>query len=106
MFLKEEAAAGKAPSPCQCVKRTTAEQSTGMDLYQICYRANNSSPVSFCQAEGSPLVSGEVLTKVMEFNYLWHFLTCEGRMEHKIDRPISMASAVLQSLYRSVILKK
>ncbi|KAL0161456.1 hypothetical protein M9458_045181, partial [Cirrhinus mrigala] len=43
-------------------------------------------------------VGGESLPQVEEFN--------EGRMEREIDRRIGAASAVMRSLYRSVVVKK
>ncbi len=50
-------------------------------------------------------VGGEVLP-VDEFKYLGVLFTREGRMEREIDRRIGAASAVVQSMYRSVVVKK
>ncbi|XDV31537.1 hypothetical protein PO909_002528 [Leuciscus waleckii] len=51
-------------------------------------------------------VGGEFLPQVEEFKYLGVLFTSEGRMEREIDRRIGAASAVMQSLYRSVVVKK
>ncbi|KAK3509992.1 hypothetical protein QTP70_024336, partial [Hemibagrus guttatus] len=51
-------------------------------------------------------VGGEVLPQVEEFKYLGVLFTSEGRMDHEIDRRISAAAAVMQSMYRSVVVKK
>ncbi|KAK7921963.1 hypothetical protein WMY93_008865 [Mugilogobius chulae] len=50
-------------------------------------------------------VGGESLPQVEEFKYLGVLFTSEGRME-QIDRRIGAASAVMQSLYRTVVVKK
>ncbi|KAK7925725.1 hypothetical protein WMY93_008035 [Mugilogobius chulae] len=49
-------------------------------------------------------VGGEPLPQVEE--YLGVLFTSEGRMEREIDRRIGTASAVMQSLYRTVVVKK
>lgn len=49
-------------------------------------------------------VGGESLSQVREFKYLG--FTSEGKMEHEIDRGIGTASAVMQSLYRTGVVKK
>ncbi|KAK3564367.1 hypothetical protein QTP86_017329 [Hemibagrus guttatus] len=51
-------------------------------------------------------VGGEVLLQVEEFKYLGVLFTSEGRMDHEIDRRIGAAAAVMQSMYRSVVVKK
>ncbi|KAK3548141.1 hypothetical protein QTP70_004858 [Hemibagrus guttatus] len=51
-------------------------------------------------------VGGEFLPQVEEFKYLWVLFTSEGRMDHEIDRWIGAAAAVMQSMYRSVVVKK
>ncbi|KAA0706920.1 hypothetical protein E1301_Tti002240 [Triplophysa tibetana] len=54
-----------------------------------------------------PLQVGvELLPQVEEFKYLGVLFTSEGRMEREIDRWIGAASAVMRSLYRSVVVKK
>ncbi|KAI3355076.1 hypothetical protein L3Q82_017954 [Scortum barcoo] len=53
-------------------------------------------------------VSGEVLpqVEVEEFKYLGVLFTSEGKMEREIDRRIGAASAVMRSVYRTVVVKK
>ncbi|KAK3508878.1 hypothetical protein QTP70_012511 [Hemibagrus guttatus] len=51
-------------------------------------------------------VGGEVLPQVEEFKYLGVLFTSEGRMDREIDRWIGAAAAVMQSMYRSVVVKK
>ncbi|KAK7916392.1 hypothetical protein WMY93_012153 [Mugilogobius chulae] len=51
-------------------------------------------------------VGGESLPQVEEFKYLGVLFTSEGRMEREIDRRIGAASAVMRSLYRTVVVKK
>ncbi|KAK3532712.1 hypothetical protein QTP86_028082, partial [Hemibagrus guttatus] len=51
-------------------------------------------------------VGGEVLPQVEEFKYLGVLFTSEGRMDHEIDSWIGAAAAVMQSMYRSVVVKK
>ncbi|KAK3510218.1 hypothetical protein QTP70_030444, partial [Hemibagrus guttatus] len=51
-------------------------------------------------------VGGEVLPQVEEFKYLGVLFTSEGRMDREIDRRICAAAAVMQSMYRSVVVKK
>ncbi|KAK3527289.1 hypothetical protein QTP86_018597 [Hemibagrus guttatus] len=51
-------------------------------------------------------VGGEVLPQVEEFKYLGVLFTSEGRMDREIDRRIGAAAAVMQSMYRSVVVKK
>ncbi|KAI3356785.1 hypothetical protein L3Q82_003325 [Scortum barcoo] len=51
-------------------------------------------------------VSGEVLPQVEEFKYLGVLFTSEGKMEREIDRRIGAASAVMRSVYRTVVVKK
>ncbi len=51
-------------------------------------------------------VGGEVLPQVDEFKYLGVLFTSEGRMEREIDRRIGAASAVVRSMYRSVMVKE
>ncbi len=50
--------------------------------------------------------SGVFLPQVEEFKYLGVIFTMEGRMEREIDRRIGAASAVMRSMYRSVVVKK
>ncbi|KAI3355708.1 hypothetical protein L3Q82_004202 [Scortum barcoo] len=51
-------------------------------------------------------VGGEVLPQVEEFKYLGVLFTSEGKMEREIDRRIGAASAVMWSVYRTVVVKK
>ncbi|KAK3520218.1 hypothetical protein QTP70_019360 [Hemibagrus guttatus] len=51
-------------------------------------------------------VGGEVLPQVEELKYLGVLFTSEGRMDCEIDRRIGAAAAVMQSMYRSVVVKK
>ncbi|XP_051936482.1 uncharacterized protein LOC127610385 [Hippocampus zosterae] len=51
-------------------------------------------------------VGGEILPQVEEFKYLGVLFTSEGRREREIDRRIGAASAVMRTLYRSVVVKK
>ncbi|XDV26977.1 hypothetical protein PO909_030586 [Leuciscus waleckii] len=51
-------------------------------------------------------VGGEFLPQVEEFKYLGVLFTSEGRLERETDRRISAASAVMRSMYRSVVVKK
>ncbi|KAI3360890.1 hypothetical protein L3Q82_012903, partial [Scortum barcoo] len=51
-------------------------------------------------------VSGEVLPQVEEFKYLGVLFMSEGKMEREIDRRIGAASAVMRSVYRTVVVKK
>ncbi|KAI3361713.1 hypothetical protein L3Q82_001949 [Scortum barcoo] len=62
---------------------------------------------SHCRQVACPLrVSGEVLPQVEEFKYLGVLFTSEGKMEREIDRRIGAASAVMRSVYRTVVVKK
>ncbi len=47
-----------------------------------------------------------LLPQVEEFKYLGVLFTSEGRIEREIDRRIGAASAVMRSMYRSVVVKK
>uniref|UniRef100_A0A3B3QGI4 Reverse transcriptase domain-containing protein n=1 Tax=Paramormyrops kingsleyae TaxID=1676925 RepID=A0A3B3QGI4_9TELE len=51
-------------------------------------------------------VGEEVLPQMGKFKYLGVFFTSEGRMEWEIDRRIGAASAMMQALHRSVMVKK
>ncbi len=51
-------------------------------------------------------VGGVLLPQVEEFKYLGVLFTSEGGMEREIDRRIGAASAVMRSMYRSVVVKK
>ncbi|TWW81825.1 hypothetical protein D4764_01G0016400 [Takifugu flavidus] len=51
-------------------------------------------------------VKEEILPQVEEFKYLGVLFTSEGRMEREIDRRIGAASAVMQTLHRSVVVKR
>uniref|UniRef100_A0AAY5JVS7 Reverse transcriptase domain-containing protein n=1 Tax=Esox lucius TaxID=8010 RepID=A0AAY5JVS7_ESOLU len=51
-------------------------------------------------------VGGECLPQVEEFKYLRVLFLSKGRMEREIDRRIGAASAVMWSMYRSVVVKK
>ncbi|KAI3354588.1 hypothetical protein L3Q82_019093 [Scortum barcoo] len=51
-------------------------------------------------------VGGEVLPQVEEFKYLGVLFTSEGKMEREIDRRIGAASAVMRSVYRTVVVVK
>ncbi len=46
------------------------------------------------------------LPQVEEFKYIGVLFTNERRMEREIDRRIGAASAVMRSMYRSVVVKK
>ena len=46
------------------------------------------------------------MLQVEEVKYLGVLFMSEGRLEHKIDRQIGAAAAVMRSLYRSVIVKR
>nr|XP_049580440.1 charged multivesicular body protein 1a isoform X2 [Syngnathus scovelli] len=51
-------------------------------------------------------IGDEILPQVEEFKYLGVLFTIEGRMEREIDRRIGAASAVMRTLYRSVVVKR
>ncbi|KAI3355560.1 hypothetical protein L3Q82_018385 [Scortum barcoo] len=51
-------------------------------------------------------VGGEVLPQVEEFKYLGVLFTSEGKMEREIDRRIGAASAVMRSVYRTVVVEE
>ncbi|TWW77405.1 hypothetical protein D4764_12G0007950 [Takifugu flavidus] len=51
-------------------------------------------------------VKEEILPQVEEFKYLRVLFTSEGRMEQEIDRRIGAASTVMQTLHRSVVVKR
>ncbi|TWW59137.1 hypothetical protein D4764_06G0006670 [Takifugu flavidus] len=51
-------------------------------------------------------VKEEILPQVEEFKYLGVLFTSEGRMEQEVDRRIGAASAVMQTLHRSVVVKR
>ncbi|KAI3363814.1 hypothetical protein L3Q82_001419 [Scortum barcoo] len=51
-------------------------------------------------------VGGEVLPQVEEFKYLGVLFTSEGKIERETDRRIGAASAVMRSVYRTVVVKK
>ncbi|KAI3351447.1 hypothetical protein L3Q82_020304 [Scortum barcoo] len=51
-------------------------------------------------------VGEEFLPQVEEFKYLGVLFTSEGKMEREMDRRIGAASAVLQTLVRSVVVKR
>ncbi|KAK3518183.1 hypothetical protein QTP70_033879 [Hemibagrus guttatus] len=51
-------------------------------------------------------VGGEFLPQVKEFKYLRVLFMSDGRMDREIDRRIGAAAAVMQSMYRSVVVKK
>nr|XP_049577497.1 glycine receptor subunit alpha-3 isoform X2 [Syngnathus scovelli] len=51
-------------------------------------------------------IGDEILPQVEEFKYLGVLFTSEGRMEREIDRRIGAASAVMRTLYRSVVVKR
>ncbi len=51
-------------------------------------------------------IGGEFLPQVKEFKYLGVLFTSEGRMVREIDRRIGVASAVMRSIYRSLMTKK
>ena len=56
--------------------------------------------------ECSLRVGEEVLPQVKEFKYLGVLFTSEGRMGREMDRRIGAASAVMRTLYRSVVAKR
>ncbi|TWW81710.1 hypothetical protein D4764_01G0015250 [Takifugu flavidus] len=51
-------------------------------------------------------VKEEILPQVEEFKYLGVLFTCEGRIEQEIDRRIGVASAVMRTLHRYVVVKR
>ncbi len=51
-------------------------------------------------------VGGEFLPQVEEFKYLGVLFMSKGSMERVIDRWIGAASAVMRSMYWSVVVKK
>uniref|UniRef100_A0A3B3BLN8 Reverse transcriptase domain-containing protein n=2 Tax=Oryzias melastigma TaxID=30732 RepID=A0A3B3BLN8_ORYME len=51
-------------------------------------------------------VGGVRLPQVEEFKYLGVLFTSDGRSEREIDRRIGAASAIMRSLYRSVVVKR
>jgi len=51
-------------------------------------------------------VGTEALPQVKEFKYLGVLFTSEGKMEREIDRRSSVAAAVKQALYRTVLVKR
>ncbi|XP_054588462.2 uncharacterized protein [Nothobranchius furzeri] len=51
-------------------------------------------------------VRNEVLPQVEEFKYLSFLFSSEGKMERKIDRRIGAVFALMQALYRSVVVKR
>ena len=51
-------------------------------------------------------VGDKILPQVEEFKYLGVLFTSEGRMKREIDRRISVASAVMQTLHGSVVGKR
>ena len=51
-------------------------------------------------------VGEEILTQAEEFKYLGVVFTSEGKIEREIDRWIGAASAVIQALHQSVVVKK
>ncbi|KAI3373259.1 hypothetical protein L3Q82_006385 [Scortum barcoo] len=51
-------------------------------------------------------VGGEVLPQVEEFKYLGVLFMSEGKMECEIDRQIGVVSAVMRSVYRTIVVKK
>lgn len=56
--------------------------------------------------ECSLQVGNKLLPQVEEFKYLGVLFTSEGRKECEIDRRIGAASAVMRSLYRSIVVKR
>ncbi|TKS65499.1 putative uncharacterized transposon-derived protein [Collichthys lucidus] len=62
--------------------------------------------ISQRRVECSLRVGDEILPQVEEFKYLGVLFTSEGRMEREIDWQIGAASAVMQTLHRSVAVKK
>ena len=51
-------------------------------------------------------VGDEILPQVEAFKYLGVLFTSEGRLEQEIDRRIGAASAVMQTLQGSVVVKR
>ncbi|KAK3513082.1 hypothetical protein QTP70_000981 [Hemibagrus guttatus] len=51
-------------------------------------------------------VGGDLLPQVEEFKYLGVLFTSKGRMDCEIDRRIGAATAVMRSMYWSVVVKK
>ncbi|TWW71616.1 hypothetical protein D4764_16G0001130 [Takifugu flavidus] len=51
-------------------------------------------------------VKEEILPQVEEFKYLGVLFTSGGRMEREIDRRIGVASTVMRTLHRSVVVKR
>ncbi|KAI3352078.1 hypothetical protein L3Q82_020894 [Scortum barcoo] len=88
------------------LERFAAEcEAAGMRNQHLQIRGHGSRPEKGRVA--CPLrVSGEVLPQVEEFKYLGVLFTSEGKMEREIDRRIGAASAVMRSVYRTVVVKK
>jgi len=55
--------------------------------------------------ECSLQVGSELLPQAKEFKYLGVLLMSEGKMEQEMDRRIGAASAIMQALYWSVVVK-
>ena len=55
---------------------------------------------------GQKRVGGELLPQVEELKYLGVLFTSVGKMEQDIDRRIGAALAVMQTLKRSVVVKR
>ncbi|KAI3353178.1 hypothetical protein L3Q82_019730 [Scortum barcoo] len=92
------------PSACAVLERFAAEcEAAGMRIST----SKSEAMVLDRKRVVCPLrVSGEVLPQVEEFKYLGVLFTSEGKMEREIDRRIGAASAVMRSVYRTVVVKK
>ncbi|KAI3365261.1 hypothetical protein L3Q82_010354 [Scortum barcoo] len=84
------------------LERFAAEcEAAGMENQHLQIRGHGSRPEK--GGVPSPGGSGEVLPQVEEFKYLGVLFTSEGKMEREIDRRIGAASAVMRSVYRTVV---
>ncbi|KAL6462549.1 hypothetical protein MHYP_G00289710 [Metynnis hypsauchen] len=81
---------------CEAMKISTSKSET-MVLSMVLSRK---------RVECSVQVGCEFLPQVEEFKYLGILFTSEGRMEREVDRRIGAASAVMWTLYRSVMVKR
>ncbi|KAI3366188.1 hypothetical protein L3Q82_010000 [Scortum barcoo] len=91
------------PSACAGVRFAAECEAAGMGIST----SKSEAMVLDRKRVACPLrVSGEVLPQVEEFKYLGVLFTSEGKMEREIDRQIGAASAVMRSVYRTVVVKK
>lgn len=62
--------------------------------------------INISKSEAVVLSPDKFLTQVEGFKYLWVLFTRDGRGEREIDRQIGAASAVMRTLYQSVVVKR